>query len=381
MTTANDDAWHVFNCTIIKQGKDAPEIAIFACDAYDLNDIATISRITDPQQGYQRIVNKRRKTQISRFVEIPQAALPTAIVLGIDTNPNYCRIEKRTLIAGTINQWSAILKLRSVHGYKPCLIIDGQHRLEGITSSSRETYPVAVTGLLDASQLVQMSNFYIINNKATRVSTAHTNELLGAMAELTQHDNEELQMLLSQLGVKNIDAEAFVSELNEAGMVFSGLLDFPSNKIQLVSSRELRNLIETSRRFNFLSHIEDDDPLQLTCYNDMWLGVKEAFADRWEFELSIARDVAAKTKGKKELNANKRLFHSGSISVLGAELDRQLTSLPYRRLWKEDTTVIKNVVAKDILKKVPKKFWNSLEIENTQKGRHDLQVALQESMG
>src|ERR1700730_18912444 len=98
MTAKPDGRWHRFDCTIIKQGKDSPEIAVFACDAYDLYDIATISRITDPEKGYQRIVNKRRKTQLSRFVEISQAALPTAIVVGIDTKPAFCRITKRKLI-------------------------------------------------------------------------------------------------------------------------------------------------------------------------------------------------------------------------------------------------------------------------------------------
>jgi DGQHR domain-containing protein len=381
MTTVKKARWHEFNCTIIKQGKDAPEIAIFGCDAYDLADIATISRITDQDSGYQRIVNKRRKTQISRFVEIPQAAVPTAIVVGIDTNSKYCRLEKRKLVAGSSNRWDATLRLRSMDGYKPCLIIDGQHRLEGIISSSRDSYPIAVTGLLDPSPLVQMSNFYVINNKATRVSTAHTNELLGAMAELTQNDKQQLDVILGQLGIKNIDAQAFVSELNEPGMVFSGLLDFPSNKIQLVSSRELRNLIEASRRANFLSYIDEDDPLQLACYNDMWLGVRDAFTARWNYELSIAQDVAAKKRGKKELNANKKLFHSGSIAVLGMELDKQLMSLPYRRLWHPDPSVIADLVAKDILKKVPKTFWDLLDIENTQKGKQDLQAALHQSMG
>lgn len=381
MTTEKKSGWYAFNCTIIKQNKDAPEIAVFACDAYDLYDISTISRITDPARGYQRIVNKRRKTQISRFVEISQAALPTAIVIGIDRKAQYCRVVDRKLIRGTTNRWTATLKLRSRKGYKPCLIIDGQHRLEGIVSSSRDSFPVAVTGLLDASRLVQMSNFYIINNKATRVSTAHTNELLGAMAELTQHDTEQLTLLLGQLGVKNIDAQAFVSELNEPGMAFSGLLDFPSNEIQLVSSRELRNLIEASRRFNFLSFIQDDDALQLGCYNDMWIGVKEAFPERWEFERSLAAQVATKAKGKKELNANKKLFHSGAIAVLGTEVDKQLASLPYRRQWQVDSSRIRELVSGDILKKVPKTFWDSLEIENTQKGKQELQALLQQSMG
>jgi DGQHR domain-containing protein len=380
MTTTAREKWHRFDCTIIKQGKDAPEIAVFACDAYDLYDISTISRITDPEKGYQRIVNKRRKTQLSKFIEISQAALPTAIVIGINTKPLYCRITSRRKIPGAINRWTATLRLRSHKGYKPCLIIDGQHRLEGIVNSSKETYPVAVTGLLDASKLVQMSNFYIINNKATRVSTAHTNELLGAMAELTQHDKDQLQLLLNQLGVKNIDAQAFVSELNEPGMAFSGLLDFPSNRVQLVSSRELRNLIETSRRVNFLSFIQDDDSLQLGCYNDLWLGVQDSFADRWKFERSLAEDVAAKRQGKKKLNAEKKLFHSGSIAVLGTEIDKQLASLPYRRLWQPESSRIRDLVAKDILKNVPKNFWDSLQVENTQKGKQDLLASLQQCM-
>ena len=373
--------WRSFNCTIVKQSKDAPEIVIFGCDAYDLAEVAAISRITDDAKGYQRIVNKRRKVQISRFVENSQAALPTAIVVGIDTSSKYCDIDKRKLVPGSINRWTAILKLRKVGGYKPCLIIDGQHRLEGIVNSSKDTYPIAVTGLLDPSPLVQMANFYIINNKATRVSTAHTNELLGAMAELTQNDKQKLETLLGQLGVKTIEAEAFVSELNEPRMIFAGLLDFPSNEVQLISSRELKILIETSRRVNFLSFIEDDDATQLACYNDMWQGVKRAFSRRWTFETDLAGEVAAGKKGKKELNAEKKLFHSAAVAVLGSEIDRQLASLAFRRQWQSDTSLIMDLVADDILGKVPKNFWDSLDLENTQKGKQDLQKQLVACMG
>lgn len=300
--------------------------------------------------------------------------------MGIDTNPEFCQIVGKTAVPGTSNRWNATLKLRNAKGYKPCLIIDGQHRLAGIINSSRDTYPVAVTGLLDPSLLVQMSNFYVINNKAARVSTAHTNELLGAMADLSSTDKNQLDAILGQLGIKNIDAQAFVSALNESGMVFSGLLDFPSNKLQLVSSLELKNLIDTSRRVNFLSFIEDDDPLQLTCYNNMWKGVKEAFLDRWNLELAIAQDVIDKKRPKQDLNTNKKLFHSGAIAVLGMELDKQLASLPYRRKWQSEPSAIMQIVSTDILGSVPKTFWNDKQIDNTAKGKREFQLILEKSL-
>lgn len=52
--------WYEFPCQIIQQGIKGPKIAIFSGDAYDIAELSTISRVSKEQEGYQRIINKRR---------------------------------------------------------------------------------------------------------------------------------------------------------------------------------------------------------------------------------------------------------------------------------------------------------------------------------
>src|SRR5262249_19755399 len=152
------------------------------------------------------------------------------IVLATGDKPDIVKITDRRPIGETGRIWSAKLSVKLIDGYKPFLVIDGQHRLFGVTSSKLTPYPVPVTVLLDASNLVQMAHFEIINNKATRIPTAHLNELRGLMFNLSSDDENRLNSLLGQLGVTNLNASALVSELNGPTMIFEGILDFPSNK-------------------------------------------------------------------------------------------------------------------------------------------------------
>ena len=83
--------WLTFDCFILRQGSKGPEIALFPIDAYALQDLATVSRIADERRGYQRIINPRKLAAIRRYVEIPEAVLPTGIVLASGERPGIIK--------------------------------------------------------------------------------------------------------------------------------------------------------------------------------------------------------------------------------------------------------------------------------------------------
>jgi len=372
--------WYEFSCQIIQQGSKSPRVAIFSADAYDIDELSTVSRVSEESDGYQRIINKRRAFALTKYVDIPESVIPTSIVIAVENNDNYFKIEKLEAIEGYKNQWSAIIKLRVFENKKPCLIIDGQHRLAGIVNSIHDTYPISVTMLLDADIITQMLHFIIINNKATRIPTSHINELLGSIAKLNQGENEKLQILLGQLGVKNISNETFVAELNSESKVFSNILDFPSNNLQIVSSASIKNLIKTSRTNGFLSHIEDDDYKQLIAFNLLWKGIKNKFQKRWDKEIDLANDYFNKKIKKTALNKEKKLLHSGAISVLGKIVDRELKSLSYRKIWNEDIELVPDIVENQILKSLPKTFWDKAVVDNTSKRKKELEKSIEDNL-
>jgi DGQHR domain-containing protein len=374
--------WLTFDCFILRQGAKGPQIAVFPIDAYALQDLATVSRIADEKRGYQRIINPRKLAAIRRYVEIPEAVLPTGIVLATGERPGFIKVENRIPVGETGQMWTAKLKVKHSAKYKPFLVIDGQHRLYGITSSRLSPYPVPVTVLLGASNLVQMAHFEIINNKATRIPTAHLNELRGLMFELTSADEERLKSLLGQLGVTSLDSSALVSELNGPGMVFEGILDFPSNKAGFVSSNTLRQLIERSRESGFLNYLPEEDDDDLRAYNALWLGISRKFEARWKYELDLFSKFADGKTKKGQAKKHQRLLHSASLFVLGYIADNELASSSFRKKWLDDPKRISDLVESEVFAKVPEGFWNddALRIDNTSKGRKHLRQQLEDQM-
>jgi DGQHR domain-containing protein len=375
-------SWLGFDCFIFRQGKKGPEMAVFAIDAYTLQNLSTVSRIADEKRGYQRIVNPRKLAAIRRYVETPEAVLPTGIVLATGDKPGFVKIVNRQPVGETGLIWSAKLEIKLNSKYKPFLIIDGQHRLYGITSSMLSPYPMPVTVLLGASNLVQMAHFEIINNKATRIPAAHLNELRGMMFVLTSEDEERLKSLLGQLGVTSLDSSAIVSELNGSGMVFESILDFPSNKSGFVSSNTLRQLVERSRESGFLNYLPEDDDEDLRAYNALWQGISKKFSERWKYELALFKKFANGEAKKAEVNKQQRLLHSASLFVLGQIADTELASSSFRKKWLDDPKRVGDLVKNEVFGNIPDKFWNNdeLQIDNTGKGRKALRKLLEEQM-
>lgn len=376
------DKWHSFDCFIMKQGDSAPEVATFAIDAYNLLELSTVSRIEDEEKGYQRRVNKTRVAAIRRFVEIPEAILPTSIVLATGEKKGYVRITNRQSIGESGRIWSATINIKCSESYKPLLVIDGQHRLYGVTSSSRSPYPLSVTLLLNAPELVQMAHFEVINNKATRIPTAHLNELRAMMFQLSADEETKLESLLGQLGVQSLSSSALVSELNGPGMIFESILDFPSNDGGFVSSNAIKRTVERARRSGFLQYISADDNEDLRALNASWMGVAKKFSKRWKLETGLFQKYADDNVKKNVVKKSQRLLHSGSIEVIGGIIDDELSSATHRKKWLNDSSKISGIVNNEILKNIPESFWDDddLKIDNTAKGKKSLKSHLDELM-
>ena len=149
--------------------------------------------------------------------------------------------------------------------------------------------------------------------------------------------------------------------------------------MQIVSSQSIKNLIKKSRTSGFLSKIDNDDENQIKAYNYMWDAVKKSFEKRWNFELSLAEEVVNKTKTKIDFNNEKKIFHSGTIEVIGSLLDDELKTTAYRRKWESDITKIYDITL-DILSRAPKNFWDDISVENTSKGNKEFRQEFEKAI-
>lgn len=104
------------------------------------------------------------------------------------------------------------------------LIVDGQHRLAGM-SEFEEELPVLVVALLDASNDEQAFQFVVVNNKAKSVKTDNVKAIISDI-----QDENEFQERLSLSGVNYGQIPIILREIdNEGTSPFYHLLNWPLN--------------------------------------------------------------------------------------------------------------------------------------------------------
>ena len=132
----------------------------------------------DPHQGYQRSAERNRARRFSRYLEVPDATSPTAIMLNDrDSQSDYD--SKRGMLTFDTEKGA-------IFNY------DGQHRqlgyefrLEGDDSFAEFPIPVTMTRGMD--KLNEMTQFQTINSTAKGVATGLVNAIL-AKVQATEGD-------------------------------------------------------------------------------------------------------------------------------------------------------------------------------------------------
>ena len=118
-----------------------------------------VERRSSSPSGIQRDLSKERVKEIAEYCKDPDATFPTSIIINILSE--YVNIDferKKIIIDNTQN---------SIVGH----IIDGQHRLFGISESDNlEDFYLPVVIMFDLTQEQQAYVFSIINSKQTKVT-------------------------------------------------------------------------------------------------------------------------------------------------------------------------------------------------------------------
>ena len=118
------------------------------------------TRDDDPQQGFQRLLDKRRAQEIADYLDAGLGTIPTSVVLSAQDGTDFQYIRKTKTIEFTL--------LR-----KTFLVIDGQHRVYGFSlAKTALRVPVVIYGGLSRRDETRL--FIDINTKQRPVS----NELL-----------------------------------------------------------------------------------------------------------------------------------------------------------------------------------------------------------
>ena len=126
--------------------------------ASDLRDAVTISRKSDLTIGQQRDLDVKRVNEIAFYCLDPDATFPTSVILSVEISDNVnCSIENNIMT----------IDFQKTFGE----VIDGQHRLYGIWSSTLEnSFELPIVFMINPTIEEKAYVFSIINSKQTKVN-------------------------------------------------------------------------------------------------------------------------------------------------------------------------------------------------------------------
>jgi DGQHR domain-containing protein len=135
---------------------------------FDVRRVIQEQRDIEKYLGIQRPVSKSRIAELTKFVRFKDSSFPTSIIVAIE--PGYARYNDQTRSLVISNFLEGELK-PSIAIKRIGRVIDGQHRIEGLMSLSKDdVFDMPVVFLLEADISDQAYMFAMVNLEQTKVN-------------------------------------------------------------------------------------------------------------------------------------------------------------------------------------------------------------------
>ena len=280
-----------FGCRVAQRGRgNSVEFVVFVANTNDVIKWSGIRRVGEHEKGTQRIITPSRVRAIARFLSSNnENTIPVGVVIAFGVNTakfstmqtsiNECfpQIDTTNGVTDKID-WGTLsfqFDENALPHERPALIVDGQHRILGMSEVTSENVPVLIVALIEASLEEQAFQFVVINNKAAKVPTDNVKALLASF------DEPALQHRLLDAGVSYGNISSVLKDVNEQkGSPFKGLLIWPlSNKeqgvIQLTTIETCLRVIREAFRMN------DEEDTKKETLLAIWRAASRKFSDLW----------------------------------------------------------------------------------------------------
>lgn len=264
---------------------------VFTTYATEINKWVGIKRVGEVENGTQRILKSPRVAAIKRFLQAnPLNTIPLSVVLAF--NPGSVQFQNLTQNiqaclpdADVLNLTNGAIEFGTIsfsfdpNGLeieRPALIVDGQHRIKGMSSVDGEEIPIVVAAFVDADHQEQAFQFVVINNKAQKVPPDNVKAIVADI------DETELKDRLLRAGVNYGKFSATLGDIdNLEESPFYHLLAWPLNneanrKVPLTTIESSLKYVKTS-----LPVLSSDDDALTSLFISVWGGVKETYPALW----------------------------------------------------------------------------------------------------
>lgn len=286
-----------FGFKVSQRGEgNSVEFFAFIVNSKDIAQWAGTRRVGKHEKGTQRILKSARVNAIHRFLKADKRnTIPVSAVVAFDKGTAFYQSVKEDLT-------KCILAVEDLNGVganldfgflnfefdetlreelRPALIVDGQHRLKGMSSVVDEDIPVLVVALIEASPEEQAFQFVVINNKAVKVPTDNVKAILATVHE------EELQDRLLNAGVDYGNISATLKDINDnEASPFRNLLNWPlTPQAVAIDKKTLINLtaIESCLAYlrNHFTVLEQDEDTLKEIFLAIWRAIRSKYPDLW----------------------------------------------------------------------------------------------------
>lgn len=213
---------------IVYRQRGTAEALFCVCTASvgELRLWARVDRLTPGNQlGVQRARKDARVDAIEDFLKVdPRNTIPTSVIVALPTSAaSFGGLDLASV--GTVPQATTLTITTNDAQAQPGLIIDGQHRTDGIAQFDA-TMPVNLVAIIGPSDDEIAFQFVVINNKVTKVAPEHIKALkIGySAADLDSRLRKSARM-------KSSGEPAYLDQIDtQADSPFKGRLKWPRNE-------------------------------------------------------------------------------------------------------------------------------------------------------
>lgn len=363
---------------IQRDDPSTPPMFVFCAKSKDIRQWVGIRRVSESTMGTQRILRPSRMKAVSRFLAAkPINIVPNNILIAFE--PQKARFDPvdMTVIGDVKNNcadkisWGFLnfqFELNQSEENRPALIVDGQHRLYGISGFENEDLPLLVVSMIDATPEEQAFQFIVINNKAIKVPTDNVKSILANI------DEESLQNRLLDVGIPYGNVSPILKNINDRNdSPFQNLLDWEYNKKEGIKPVRLTAIEQSLRHIRIMfPFLEEDEDSLIEIFLSIWQAVKSTYPSLWGQDNSFMKKVninavnefiSDRLKKAWEFGLIEDIFDTTSVKRQVGEILKQISPEFWEHQWSitiQDNANVRKLIIEDMEK----------QIQNSKLGKH-----------
>ncbi|MGM0912753.1 MAG: DGQHR domain-containing protein [Pseudomonadota bacterium] len=204
-------------CVKVKQ-----PIGVFFIGSMSKNDLVRVTysdvrRIESEREfetylGIQRPLKNNRVQEIKEYVETSDACFPTAVILSVDEK--CAEYDEDTMTLRLTSFKSEDEDDESISLGKIAKVIDGQHRIEGLRQSDRETFDMNVAIFVDIDVASEAYIFSTVNIAQTKIGKS----LLYDLYDLAEKRSPQKLCHNIAVALNSISGSPFENRIKRLGV-------------------------------------------------------------------------------------------------------------------------------------------------------------------